>query len=394
MTISFLTIWIFITVLWCAVRTVCAVKAGHIDLKRELPLLLVYVCIVVVIRFTFFPFSPISVPPLHIDIAQIWDFRINLIPFKHLLEYPTRSEILINVIGNTVMFIPVGIVWPAVLKRLKTPLKVITAGVGFSLGIELLQLPIYERVSDVDDLLLNSLGFLIGYAVYGLVKTKSVRLFAEALLKFSAGVVLVGVLLFGTAGTFAYRGGWWLMAVLFVPMFGAGVVMLVRNPDLLRKRLTAKESRKTQDKVVKFSGLMFLVGFALAGLGVRFGWYALPNTVRIVGVALFLIAYGLYAEVLRENTYLSRTIEIQENQTVIDTGLYAIVRHPMYSATVLLFLSMPLILGSLYALCVFLAYPFLIARRIKDEETLLTQELDGYRDYTSKVKYRLLPFIW
>ena len=184
------------------------------------------------------------------------------------------------------------------------------------------------------------------------------------------------------------------MGVLFLPMFVAGVVMMCRNPALLQSRLTAKEKQKDQDLVVKLSGLMFVAGFVLAGLGHRLGWFSLPSWVTYAAAGLFLLSYLLYAEVLRENTYLSRTIEVQKDQTVVDTGLYGIVRHPMYSATVLLFLSIPLILGSLYALLVFLVYPFIIAKRIKGEEAFLERELDGYREYKQKVKYRLLPFVW
>ena len=222
----------------------------------------------------------------------------------------------------------------------------------------------------------------------------SAKLFVQAILKFTLGVVLVGLLIFLPAGTFAFPAGWLLMTILFVPMFLAGIVMMCRNPDLLRSRLNAREKQGEQQLVVKLSGLMFLVGFILAGLDFRFGWLPMPKTVSIAGAAAFLIAYGLYAEVLRENTYLSLTIEVQENQKVIDTGLYGIVRHPMYSATVLLFLSMPLVLGSLISLVIFLAYPFLIAQRIKHEEAFLEKELAGYRAYKEKVKYRLIPYVW
>lgn len=222
----------------------------------------------------------------------------------------------------------------------------------------------------------------------------SVKLFFGAILKFLLGVILVGLLIFLPAGTFSFFGGWLLMEILFVPMFVAGVVMMFTNPDLLKSRLDAKEERKEQDTVVKLSGLMFVVGFVLAGLGLRFGWYTLPKTVTYIGAALFLVAYILYAEVLRENTYLSRTIKVQENQKVVDTGLYGIVRHPMYAATLLLFLSMPIVLGSVYSFAVFLLYPLIISKRIKDEEKLLEQELDGYKEYKQKVKYRLIPFVW
>ena len=220
------------------------------------------------------------------------------------------------------------------------------------------------------------------------------KLFLGAIAKFLLGVILVGTLIFLPAGTLSYFRGWLLMGILFVPMFFAGLVMLVKNPDLLKSRLDAKEKEKEQNLVVKLSGLMFLVGFILAGLGVRFGWYCMPMGVSLFGAVLFLAAYGLYGEVLRENTYLSRTIQVQENQKVIDTGLYGIVRHPMYSATVLLFLAMPVVLGSIYALVVFLAYPFIIAKRIKHEEAFLQKELPGYSDYMQKVKYRLIPFVW
>ena len=169
---------------------------------------------------------------------------------------------------------------------------------------------------------------------------------------------------------------------------------MAKNPKLLQSRLDAKEKQKEQDLVVKLSGLMFLAGFIVAGLGVRFNWYTLPKPVVIASAIVFLIAYILYAEVLRENTYLSRTIEVQEDQKVIDTGLYGVVRHPMYSVTLLLFLSMPLVLGSVYSFVIFLAYPFIIAKRIKHEEKFLEKELNGYKEYKQKVKYRLIPFIW
>lgn len=220
------------------------------------------------------------------------------------------------------------------------------------------------------------------------------RLFISAISKFLLGVVLVGALIFLPAGTFNYLGGWLLMGILFIPMFAAGIVMMIKNPALLKSRLNAKEKDREQDLVVKLSGLMFIGGFIVAGLGVRFGWYSLPLPVTIVGACLFIVAYILYAEVLRENTYLSRTIEVQENQRVVDTGLYGIVRHPMYAVTLLLFLSMPLVLGSIYSLLIFLVYPFIIAKRIKNEEKFLEENLEGYKDYKSKVRYRLIPFIW
>lgn len=220
------------------------------------------------------------------------------------------------------------------------------------------------------------------------------KLFIQAIIKFLLGVILVGLLIFLPAGTVSYFNGWLLMGILFVPMFFAGIVMMFKNPELLKKRLNAKEKQQEQNMVVKLSGLMFLVGFILAGLGFRFGWDTLPKGFTIGAAVVFLIAYLLYAEVLRENTYLSRTIEVQEDQKVIDTGLYGIVRHPMYSATVLLFLSMPLVLGSLYSFLIFLAYPFIIAKRIVHEEAFLEKELSGYREYKQKVRYRLIPYIW
>lgn len=220
------------------------------------------------------------------------------------------------------------------------------------------------------------------------------KLFISAITKFMLGVLLVGLLLFLPAGTLDWFGGWMLMAILFVPMFCAGIVMMIKNPGLLASRLDAKEGRKEQSIVVKLSGLMFLCGFIVAGLGVRFDWYMLPLPVSIIGATLFIIAYILYAEVLRENTYLSCTIEVQEGQKVIDTGLYGIVRHPMYGATLLLFLSMPIVLGSVWSFLIFLVYPFIIAARLKDEEKFLEEELEGYREYKKKVRYRLIPFIW
>ena len=219
-------------------------------------------------------------------------------------------------------------------------------------------------------------------------------LFFQAIGKYLLGVLLVGLLIFVPAGTLAYPQGWLLMAILFLPMFLAGLVMMAKNPALLKSRLEAKEKQREQDRIVKLSGLMFLAGFIAAGLSFRFGWFLVPRTVSLGAAAVFLAAYLLYAEVLRENTYLSRTIQVQENQTVIDTGLYGVVRHPMYSATLLLFLSMPLVLGSLLSFVIFLLYPVLIANRLKHEEELLEQELAGYSDYKQAVKYRLIPFIW
>lgn len=220
------------------------------------------------------------------------------------------------------------------------------------------------------------------------------KLFLQALLKFFGGVIVLGVLLFLSAGTFQWRNGWLLMGILFIPMFCAGIVMMLKNPELLKKRLNAKEQQTEQQTVIKLSGLMFIIGFVTAGLNFRFRWIILPDWVTWVAAAVFLIAYLLYAEVLRENTYLSRTVEVQENQKVIDTGLYGIVRHPMYSVTVLLFLSMPLVLGSVISFVIFLAYPVIIAKRIRNEEQVLETELGGYAEYKEKVRYRLIPFIW
>ena len=219
-------------------------------------------------------------------------------------------------------------------------------------------------------------------------------LFVQAIAKFTLGVVLIGALLFLPAGTWNYSGAWRLMVILFVPMFLAGLVMMRKNPALLKKRLQAKEKEREQSTVVKLSGLMFLTGFILAGLDFRFGWLPLPGWISTAATAAFLFSYAIYAEVLRENTYLSRTIEVQQGQKVIDTGLYGIVRHPMYSATVILFLSMPLVLGSLIAFLVFLAYPVIIAKRIRNEEQVLSEGLPGYAEYCRKVRWRLLPLVW
>lgn len=222
----------------------------------------------------------------------------------------------------------------------------------------------------------------------------TVKLFIQALTKFLLGAVLVGLLIFLPAGTVAFWNGWLLMGLLFVPMFAAGLVMMAKNPALLQSRLDAKEKESEQKTVLLISGVMFIVGFVLCGLDFRFGWLPLPNGVVIAASVVFLLAYVLYAEVLRENTYLSRTIQVQEGQRVVDSGLYGIVRHPMYLATVLLFLSIPLVLGSLVALAVFSVYPFVLVLRIRNEEAVLEAELDGYREYKQRVKYRLIPFVW
>ena len=220
------------------------------------------------------------------------------------------------------------------------------------------------------------------------------KLFWEAIIKFTCGLLLVGLLIFLPAGTLWYPGGWLLMNILFIPMFLAGLVMMAVNPNLLRSRLDAKEKQRDQDLVVKLSGLMFLVGFILAGLDFRFGWSKLPFWVNRLGAVLFLMAYAIYAEVLRENTWLSRTIQVQEGQPVVSTGLYGIVRHPMYAATLLLFLSMPLVLGSIPAFLVFLTYPAIIAKRIRNEEEVLKRDLPGYAEYLEKVRWRMIPYIW
>lgn len=220
------------------------------------------------------------------------------------------------------------------------------------------------------------------------------RLLTEALIKFTCGVLMVGLLIFLPAGTFSYLYGWLLIGLLFAPMLVAGLVMLRKSPDFLKRRLDAKEKQTAQKGVVAFSGLMFVVGFVVAGLDFRFGWSKMPAWVVITAAAIFLIAYALYAEVMRENAYLSRTIRVEAGQTVVDTGMYGVVRHPMYGVTILLFLMIPLVLGSWYALIAFAFYPAIIVVRLKNEEELLTRELPGYSEYKKKVKYRLIPFIW
>lgn len=220
------------------------------------------------------------------------------------------------------------------------------------------------------------------------------KLFASALTKYLAGFLLVGMLIFLPAGTIHWWRGWLLMGVLFVPMFIAGLIMMAKAPDLLRKRLDAREKQSDQQAVVALSGVMFVAAFIIAGLGARFGWPQLPAWASWIATAAFLASYALYAEVMRENAFLSRTIEVQENQTVVDTGLYGIVRHPMYSATLLLFLSIPIILGSPFSFAIMLFYVPVIAMRIAGEEKLLTAELAGYREYTARVKWRLIPYVW
>ena len=220
------------------------------------------------------------------------------------------------------------------------------------------------------------------------------KLLIEALTKFACGLLLVGLLIFLPAGTLQYPYGWLFIGLLFVPMLIAGFVMIARSPEFLKKRLDTKEKQGKQKGVVALSGLMFIAGFVVAGLDFRFGWSMVPTWVVITASVLFLVAYALYAEVMRENAYLSRTIKVEEGQTVVDTGMYGIVRHPMYAVTILLFLMIPLVLGSWYALIAFAFYPAVIVVRLTDEEELLTKELPGYVEYKKKVKYRMIPFVW
>ena len=220
------------------------------------------------------------------------------------------------------------------------------------------------------------------------------KLIINALTKFLIGIILLGMLIFLPAGTISYFGGWLFMGVMFVPMLILGIVMLIRSPSLLEKRLDVKEKRSEQKGIVKLSGLVFIGGFLVSAFDFRYGRTRVPLWAMLAAAALFLIGYGMYAEVMRENAYLSRTIRVQEGQKVVSTGLYGVVRHPMYLATILMFLPIPLILGSLWGLIPFAFYPILIAARIVDEERLLEAELDGYKEYKAKVKYRLIPFIW
>lgn len=220
------------------------------------------------------------------------------------------------------------------------------------------------------------------------------KLFLQALTKFLSGGIILGLLIFLPAGSFHYWQGWLMMGILFVPMFVAGLVLMVKNPDLLRKRLNAKEEEKEQKAVVVLSGVMFVAAFVVAGLNWRFQWLVLPDWTVWLAAALFLFGYILYAEVLRENTYLSRTVEVQEHQEVIDTGLYGIVRHPMYMSTTILFLAMPLVLASPISFLIMLFYIPLIARRIRNEEAVLEEGLKGYREYKQRVKYKVIPYIW
>ena len=219
-------------------------------------------------------------------------------------------------------------------------------------------------------------------------------LLKDAIVKYIAGVILVGLLIFVPAGSFEWRNGWLFMGLLFVPMFIAGIVMYLKAPDLLRSRLNAREKQSEQKDVISYSGVMFLAAFIVAGLNHRFQWFHLPDSVIIAASVVFVLSYLMFAEVLKENAYLSRTIEVQEDQTVVDTGLYGIVRHPMYTATIFLFLAMPLILGSPISFVIMLLYIPLIVKRIKNEEMVLENELKGYREYKEKVRYRLVPYIW
>jgi protein-S-isoprenylcysteine O-methyltransferase Ste14 len=221
-----------------------------------------------------------------------------------------------------------------------------------------------------------------------------IKLFVQATVKYLSGLLLLSALLFIPAGTFKFRNAWLFLAVLFIPMLITGIILSIKNPELLRKRLNAKEKETEQKSVLLLSALMFIGGFVVAGLDHRFKWLVLPKGLVFSAAAVFLFAYLLYAEVLRENAYLSRTIEVQENQKVVDTGLYGIVRHPMYTSVILLFLSTPLVLGSLFSFVVFLIYPAITVKRIKNEEKVLEKELEGYSEYKKRVKYRLIPFIW
>ena len=220
------------------------------------------------------------------------------------------------------------------------------------------------------------------------------KLFIQAITKFTFGFIIIALLLFIPAGTLNYLNAWLFIGILFVPMFIVGIILMIKNPDLLRKRLNSKEKEAEQGILLLLGGVMFICGFVVAGLNYRFEWIILPKYIVFIAAIIFLLAYVLYAEVLRENMYLSRIIEIQENQKVIDTGLYGIVRHPMYLSTILLFLSIPLVLGSLFSFLIFMIYPFIIAKRIKNEEKVLEQGLKGYLEYKEKVRYRVIPFIW
>lgn len=222
----------------------------------------------------------------------------------------------------------------------------------------------------------------------------SIKLFIQAIFKMIVGFICVGLLLFVPAQTFEYWNAWLFMGLIFVPMFIAGIVLMIKSPELLEKRLNIKETEKEQKKVILLSAIMFILGFISAGLSYRSHFLMIQKSLTIIASIIFILAYILYAEVIRENPYLSRVIEVQENQKVIDTGLYRLVRHPMYFATILLFLSIPLVLGSLVSFIIFLAYPFIIAKRIKNEEEFLEKKLEGYTEYKKKVKYKVIPLVW
>lgn len=216
----------------------------------------------------------------------------------------------------------------------------------------------------------------------------------QAFIKFVFGFITVMLLVFVPAGTLNYINGWILIGILFIPMLIMGIMMSVKNPELLKKRLNTKEKISEQKNIIRFSGIIFLTGFIVAGLNYRFKWLIIPQWIVIVSSIIFLLSYAMYAEVLKENTYLSRTVEVQENQKVIDTGLYGVIRHPMYTATIIMFLSIPMVLGSVHSFIIFLLYPVIIVMRLKNEEKFLENNLDGYSQYKNKVKYRLIPFIW
>lgn len=224
--------------------------------------------------------------------------------------------------------------------------------------------------------------------------SKKGTLLFRTIINFLLGVVMVGVLLFAPAGTFRYWNGWLFLALLFVPMIILGLYLWIKQPDLLAKRLSSKEKESEQKQVILMSAFVFVAGFVIAAVDFRFGWSRVPIWLVVVASVLLVISYGLYAEVMRENAYLSRTVEVQENQKVIDTGLYGIVRHPMYSATILLYLSIPLVLGSIYSFLIFLMFPLVIAKRISNEEAVLEKGLEGYTSYKQRVKYKIIPFIW
>lgn len=220
------------------------------------------------------------------------------------------------------------------------------------------------------------------------------KLLMQTIFKFVFGIVFFGALLFWPAGTLNFYNAWLFMGLLFIPMFILGIVLFVKNPELLEKRIKGKEKENTQKIVVLLTLVMFIAGFVVAGFDFKYGWTTLPNWAVIIGSIILVVSYAVYAEVMRENTYLSRNVEVQENQKVIDTGLYGIVRHPMYMATTFLFMSFPIVLGSLISFIIFLPLPILLAKRIKNEEEVLEKGLEGYKEYKQKVKYKMIPFIW